>query len=192
MGLREYVAKDIPTPGKHNGPYWPAEKEAGGHFAAQGPRQPPRTPIWQRVSAGDPEPCLAITSGGSAPPGTRGGKRHHSYLINEQHVIAGLALVAWPAELSATAASRHSSAVGVGCGYQNLGPDPAALGASMREFNPDPELDGRSIAATPQNRVRAADSSGARNSWASFSRAATGREPKAGEADIERRDMRGR
>jgi hypothetical protein len=91
-GLREYATKIISTPGKHDGLYWPREDQAD------------ISPLDGFVDDADlagryghePEPYdgyyfRILTAQGPAAPGGA-----HPYL-NNGHMIAGHAMVAWPA-----------------------------------------------------------------------------------------------
>ena len=71
------------------------------------------------------------SSQGAAAPGGA-----HSYLING-HMIAGHAMVAWPATYGDSGVETFICGVN-GIVYQkNLGAKTAALGAAMTEYNPD-------------------------------------------------------
>ena len=66
-------------------------------------------------------------------------------------MIAGHAMVAWPANYGDSGVETFICGQN-GVVYQkNLGPNTAALGASMREYNPDASWT-RRIAATPRSR----------------------------------------
>ena len=72
-----------------------------------------------------------LTAQGPAAPGGA-----FSYLING-HMIAGYAMVAWPATYGDSGVETFICGEN-GLVYQkDLGPNTAALGASMAEFNPD-------------------------------------------------------
>ena len=131
-GLREYARRFISTPGTHDGLYWPRENQADisplDGFAEDA--------NLTKRSGEKPEPYRGyyyriLTAQGPAAPGGA-----FSYLING-HMIAGYAMVAWPAKYG------DSGVQTVICGengivYQkDLGPNTAALGASMAQYNPD-------------------------------------------------------
>ena len=91
-GLREYARRIVSTPGTHDGLYWPPENQADisplDGFAEDADLR--------RRSGEKPEPYdgyyfRILTAQGPAAPGGA-----FSYLING-HMIAGHALVAWPA-----------------------------------------------------------------------------------------------
>jgi hypothetical protein len=131
-GLREYARKIISTPGTHDGLYWPPENQAD------------ISPLEDLVQDADlakranakPEPYNGynfriLTAQGPAAPGGA-----HSYLING-HMIAGHAMVAWPASYGDSGVQTFICGEN-GVVYQkNLGPNTVALGAAMREYNPD-------------------------------------------------------
>jgi hypothetical protein len=132
-GLREYATRFISTPGKHDGLYWPAESQADispldglvedANLAQRSSEKPePYNGYYFRI----------LTAQGHAAPGGA-----YSYLING-HMIAGHAMVAWPAVYGDSGVEAFLCGQN-GVVYQkNLGPSTAALGASMREYNPDP------------------------------------------------------
>jgi hypothetical protein len=131
-GLREYAMKIISTPGKHDGLYWPRQNQAD------------ISPLDGFIDDADlagryghePEPYdgsyfRILTAQGPAAPGGA-----HSYLING-HMIAGHAMVAWPASYGDSGVETFICGEN-GVVYQkNLGPNTAALGASMAQYNPD-------------------------------------------------------
>jgi Protein of unknown function (DUF2950) len=131
-GLREYARKIISTPGAHDGLYWPPEGQADispldgfvedANLAGR--------------SGGKPEPYNGynfriLTAQGPAAPGGA-----FSYLING-HMIAGYAMVAWPETYGDSGVETFICGQN-GIVYQkDLGPNTAALGASMTQYNPD-------------------------------------------------------
>jgi hypothetical protein len=131
-GLREYARRFISTAGTHDGLYWPPENQADisplNGFAED-------ANLAQR-SGEKPEPYdgyyfRILTAQGPAAPGGA-----LSYLING-HMLAGYAMVAWPAAYGDSGVETFICGEN-GVVYQkDLGPNTAALGASMAEFNPD-------------------------------------------------------
>jgi hypothetical protein len=131
-GLREYARRIISTPGTHDGLYWPPENQADisplDGFAEDADLR--------GRSAEKPEPYdgynfRILTAQGPAAPGGA-----FSYLING-HMIAGHAMVAWPAKYGDSGVETFICGEN-GVVYQkDLGPNTAALGASMAEYNPD-------------------------------------------------------
>jgi hypothetical protein len=131
-GLREYARRIVSTPGTHDGLYWPPENQADisplDGFAEDA--------NLARRSGEKPEPYdgyyfRVLTAQGPAAPGGA-----FSYLING-HMIAGHAMVAWPAAYGDSGVETFICGEN-GVVYQkDLGPNTAALGASMAQFNPD-------------------------------------------------------
>jgi hypothetical protein len=131
-GLREYARRFISTPGTHDGLYWPPESQAdispldgfaedAGLAKRSGEKPEPYNGYYYRI----------LTAQGPAAPGGA-----FSYLING-HMIAGYAMVAWPAQYGDSGVKTFICGEN-GIVYQkDLGPNTAALGASMAQFNPD-------------------------------------------------------
>ena len=131
-GLREYARRFISTPGTHDGLYWPPENQADisplngfaedANLASRSGEKPePYDGYYYRI----------LTAQGPAAPGGA-----FSYLING-HMLAGYAMVAWPAAYGDSGVETFICGEN-GVVYQkDLGPNTAALGASMAEFNPD-------------------------------------------------------
>jgi hypothetical protein len=131
-GLREYARRFISSPGMHDGLYWPPEDQADisplDGFAEDanlrgrsGEKPEPYDGYYFRI----------LTAQGPAAPGGA-----FSYLING-HMIAGYAMVAWPAKYGDTGVETFICGEN-GVVYQkDLGPNTAALGASMAQYNPD-------------------------------------------------------
>jgi hypothetical protein len=130
--LREYARKIISTPGTHDGLYWPPENQADispldgfvqdANLASRTAEKPePYDGYYFRI----------LTAQGPAAPGGA-----FSYLING-HMIAGHAMVAWPEKYGDTGVETFICGEN-GVVYQkDLGPNTAALGASMAQYNPD-------------------------------------------------------
>ena len=95
-----------------------------------------KTPIWRGRSGEKPEPYdgyyfRVLTAQERAAPGGA-----FSYLING-HMIAGHAMIAWPAAYGDSGVETFICGEN-GVVYQkDLGPNTAALGASMAQYNPD-------------------------------------------------------
>jgi Protein of unknown function (DUF2950) len=131
-GLREYARRFISTPGTHDGLYWPPENQADispldgfvedANLAGRtGEKPEPYNGYYFRI----------LTAQGPAAPGGA-----FSYLING-HMIAGHAMVAWPAKYGDSGVETFICGEN-GVVYQkDLGPNTAALGASMAQYNPD-------------------------------------------------------
>jgi hypothetical protein len=131
-GLREYARRIVSTPGTHDGLYWPPENQADisplDGFAEDA--------SLAGRSGEKPEPYdgyyfrILTAQGPSAPGGA------FSYLING-HMIAGHALVAWPAAYGDSGVETFICGENGVVFQKDLGPNTAALGASMAQYNPD-------------------------------------------------------
>jgi hypothetical protein len=131
-GLREYARRIMSTPGTHDGLYWPPETQADlspldgfaedANLAGRSGQKPePFNGYYFRI----------LTAQGPAAPGGA-----FSYLING-HMIAGHAMVAWPEKYGDSGVETFICGKN-GVVYQkDLGPNTAALGASMAQYNPD-------------------------------------------------------
>jgi len=134
-GLSEYAQKFASTSGKRDGLYWPVKPgepdsplgELVAHARGEG---------YRRDKSGAPTPYhgylfrILTRQGPDAPDGA------YDYVVRG-HMIAGFALVAYPAQYGASGVMtflvNHDGVV-----YEkDLGPTTAALGAAMRSFNPD-------------------------------------------------------
>ena len=131
-GLREYARRIISTPGTHDGLYWPPENQADispldgfaedANLAGRSGEKPePYDGYYFRV----------LTAQGPAAPGGA-----FSYLING-HMIAGHAMVAWPAAYSDSGIETFICGENGVVFQKDLGPNTAVLGASMAQYNPD-------------------------------------------------------
>ena len=129
--VQEYAQRFISRPGRRDGLYWPPENQAD------------RSPLDGRFSEavlsrkGDkPEPyngyMFRILKGqGAAAPGGA-----YDYEINGR-LLAGFALVAYPADWGHTGIMTFICNQQDKVYQQNLGPETAKLGASLRRYNPD-------------------------------------------------------
>jgi hypothetical protein len=130
-GVRQFAQRLVSTAGKQDGLYWdPAV--ANGEESPFGPRIAEFLKAGHKV--GDPYYGYffrILTRQGNHVPGGR-----YNYVING-NMIAGFALVAFPAEYGNTGimtfvVSHHGQV------YQkDLGPRTAEIAKAMREFNPD-------------------------------------------------------
>jgi Protein of unknown function (DUF2950) len=130
--LREYARRFVSTPGTHDGLYWPPENQADispldgfvqdANLASRtGEKPEPYDGYYFRI----------LTAQGPAAPGGA-----FSYLING-HMIAGHAMIAWPEKYGDSGVETFICGEN-GVVYQkDLGPNTAALGASMAQYNPD-------------------------------------------------------
>lgn len=132
-GYLQFAQKINSTPGKYDGLYWSnangEDVSPLGPFAAEAAGA--ETPL-----SGNAVPLVGYffkiltAQGGAAAGGAR------SYLVNGR-MLAGFALVAWPAEYGVTGVSTFLVNQ-QGIVYQkDLGPDTERLARAMTEFNPD-------------------------------------------------------
>jgi len=130
----EYAQKFIGAPGKQDGLYWPADLD--GEVSPLGPMVAEAQAQGYRRSHEAPQPFhgyyfnILTRQGKSAPLGK------YNYIINGK-MIAGFALVAWPAEYNEsgimTFIVNHQGRV-----YQkDLGPNASKIASAMKEYNPD-------------------------------------------------------
>lgn len=132
-GYLQFAQKINSTPGKYDGLYWSnangEDVSPLGPFAAEAAKAELDLP-------GDTVPFFGyyfkiLTSQGDAAVGGA-----HSYLVNGR-MLAGFALVAWPAEYGITGVSTFLVNQ-QGIVYQkDLGPDTEKTARAMNEFNPD-------------------------------------------------------
>jgi len=132
-GIIQYAQKVISDPGKRNGLYWEA---------VEGEVPSPAGPFMARAAAegykrGDkPVPFhgyyFRILKGqGSKAPGGA-----YSYVING-HMVAGFALVAWPAEYGASGVMTFVVNQNGIVYEKDLGPKTAKTAEAMTRYNPD-------------------------------------------------------
>jgi hypothetical protein len=124
-GIREFARKFQSSPGKHDGLYWPADTASGGESSPAGPE------IKGPETSYDGYHFKILTSQGKDAPAGK-----FDYVING-HLIAGFALVAWPADYGKTGVMtfivNHYGTVY----QQDLGPDTAKSAAAISEYNPN-------------------------------------------------------
>jgi len=132
--VRTYAQRFVSTPGKRDGLYWEHNVAAG---------EPP-SPLEALLpdSFGDVKDCKPgaphmgyyykiLTRQGANPPGGK-----YDYIING-NMIAGFALVAWPADYRASGVMTFVISHQGKLFQKDLGPNTAKLAAAMREYNPD-------------------------------------------------------
>jgi DUF2950 family protein len=158
-GLAEYAQKFISTPGKHDGLYWDtgpgqepsplgplvAQARAEGYPAGRSTQPAAIKPAKASASgsAGSAEVArshspyhgylfkILTRQGPSAPGGAFG------YLLNG-HMIAGFALVAYPAEWGNSGVMTFIVNTQGRVYQKNLGPKTVEIAAAIKEYNPDP------------------------------------------------------
>ncbi|HTQ85261.1 MAG TPA: DUF2950 domain-containing protein [Candidatus Solibacter sp.] len=158
-GLAEYAQKFISTPGTHDGLYWEtasdedpsplgplvaaarAEGYSAGRSGQAAAVKPASTGSGSAAEEQDPAHPRSPYHGyyfkilKAQGPSAPGGK--FSYLLNG-HMIAGFALVAFPAEWGNSGVMTFIVNTQGRVYEKNLGPKTAELAPAMREYNPDP------------------------------------------------------
>jgi hypothetical protein len=132
--VREYAQRFVSTPGQRDGLYWERNAAAG--------EQPSPLEALLPDSFGDVKDCKPgaphmgyyykiLTRQGANPPGGK-----YDYIING-NMIAGFALVAWPADYRASGVMTFVISHQGKLFQKDLGPDTAKLAEAMSEYNPD-------------------------------------------------------
>jgi hypothetical protein len=132
--VREYAQQFVSTPGKHDGLYWerdvaaqerpsPLEALLPDSFGEVKDSKPgaPRRGYYFKI----------LTRQGPNPPGGK-----YDYIING-NMIAGFAMVAWPADYRASGVMTFVISHQGKLFQKDLGPDTARLAEAMTEYNPD-------------------------------------------------------
>jgi len=158
-GLAQYAQKFISTPGRHDGLYWDtapgqelsplgplvAQARAEGYAAGRSSESASVKPA--KASTGDSAGSeqasrshspyhgylfrILTRQGASATGGAFG------YLLNA-HMIAGFALVAYPAEWGNSGVMTFIVNTQGRVYQKNLGPKTAEIAAALKDYNPDP------------------------------------------------------
>jgi hypothetical protein len=138
--ILKYAQRLVSSPDKHDGLYWPLE--AGGDESplgplvayAQGEGYNPEVRAEEEAERGPYHGYYfkILTRQGKH---ARGGA--YNYIING-NMIAGFALVAWPAEYGETGIMTFIVNQQGRVYQKNLGPDTAKLARKMTEYDPDP------------------------------------------------------
>ncbi|MDM8008386.1 MAG: DUF2950 domain-containing protein [Phycisphaerae bacterium] len=132
--VREYAQRIVSTAGKRDGLYW--ERDAAAH------ERPSPLEALLPDSFGDVKdskpgaPRMGyyfkiLTRQGANPPGGK-----YDYIING-NMIAGFAMVAWPADYRASGVMTFVISHQGKLSQKDLGPDTAKLVEAMTEYNPD-------------------------------------------------------
>jgi len=134
----EYAQKITSTPGTKDGLYWPPDLD--GEISPLGPRvaQAQAQGYWRspREAGAEPEPFhgyffkILTHQGKSAPLGK------YDYIINGK-MIAGFALVAWPAEYGNTGIMTFIVNQQGRVYQKDLGPKTAKKAVAMKSYDPD-------------------------------------------------------
>jgi hypothetical protein len=132
-GVLQYAQKLASTPGKQDGLYWPADADKGEEVSPLGPLIAESAPYLKGNKKGVPYHGyrfhILTRQGKSAPGGAYG------YIINGR-MIAGFAMVAYPAEYGASGVMtfivNHNGKI-----YEkDQGKNTAEIGAKMTSFEP--------------------------------------------------------
>lgn len=135
-GTGVYTARMVSTPGSHDGLYWPA---------ASGETESPLAPLINsaldagypgELIGGKPDPYegyyfRVLTAQG---PNGDGGARNY---IQDGHMTAGFAFVAWPATPGSSGIMTFIAGPDGDVYQKDLGPDTARIAAAMTTFEPD-------------------------------------------------------
>jgi hypothetical protein len=137
-GVLEYSQRLRSSPDRHDGLYWPVEP--GGELSPLGPLvAQARVEGYRqshRIMADGHAPYQGyyfkvLTRQGKHAPGGK-----YDYVING-HMLAGFALVAWPAEWGNSGVMTFMVNQAGRVYQKNLGPHTADLAEKMRAFDPD-------------------------------------------------------
>ena len=132
--VREYAQQFVSTAGKRDGLYW--ERDVATH------ERPSPLEALLPDSFGEVKDCKPgvphmgyyykiLTRQGANPPGGK-----YDYIING-NMIAGFAMVAWPADYRASGVVTFVISHQGKLFQKDLGPDTAKLVEAMTEYNPD-------------------------------------------------------
>jgi hypothetical protein len=138
-GVLQYAQRLASSPGKHDGLYWPKEDNAGGS-----------SPFGPLVAGAASQGYPAISGSQLHPTAYHGYYFHilraqgphapggaYSYIIND-HMIAGFALVAYPAEYGKSGIMTFIVSHQGNVYQRDLGPNSGQIAARMKEYDPDP------------------------------------------------------
>jgi hypothetical protein len=132
-GVLEYAQRIASTQGKHDGLYWAADASKGEEESPFGPLIADASAYLAGHKKGDPYRGyhfhILKGQGKSAPGGA------YSYVING-HMIAGFAMVAFPASYGETGVMTFIVSQGGKVYEKDLGKDSTNLGAKMTTFDP--------------------------------------------------------
>lgn len=125
--VRQYAARFISSPGKHDGLHWPADSKGGGK----------PSPAGDGITGADKPHngyhFKILTAQGEAAPGGK-----YDYRING-HLIGGFALIAWPAEYGKTGVMSFIVNQYGDVHERDLGEDTARIASETTEYNPTTE-----------------------------------------------------
>jgi len=134
-GVRQYAQKLASTPGKRDGLYWTADAAKGEEMSPFGPLIAESAAYLKGHAVGDPYRGYRFRILTRQGPNAAGGA--YNYIINGR-MIAGFAMVAYPAEWDQTGVMtfivNHNGKVF----QRDLGKDSTAIGGKMTAFDPGP------------------------------------------------------
>jgi hypothetical protein len=131
-GVREYAQRLISTQGRQDGLWWPAQDgEAESPLAGV---LEPLVGDEQELEAGAPFAGYRWRTLLAQGPGARG--RGFSYVMDDD-MVAGYALVAWPAEYRKTGVQTFLVSRNGVVFQKDLGPETAARAKAIKDFAPD-------------------------------------------------------
>lgn len=132
--VREFAQRIVSTEGQHDGLYWDRDPQSSEHPSPLEALLPDDFDGMRHSKSRVPYMGYyykVLTRQGANPPGGK-----YDYIING-NMIAGFALVAWPADYRASGVMtflvNHQGALV----EKDLGPDTAKLAEGLTEFNPD-------------------------------------------------------
>jgi hypothetical protein len=132
--VREYAQRITSTPGKRDGLYWPVEADSAEPMSPLGQLLADAEAAAPGRKPGSPYQGYyfrMITRQGADAPGGA-----YDYVIND-NMIAGFALVAWPAEYRTSGITTFIISHQGKLLEKDLGPDTAKLVEAMTTYNPD-------------------------------------------------------
>ena len=134
-GVLQYAQKLASAPGKFDGLYWAADTSRGETASPLGPLIAESSPYFAGRKSGDPYRGYRfriLTGQGKNAPGGA-----YSYIINGR-MIAGAAMVAYPAEYDASGVMTFIVNSAGKLYEKNLGKNTAAIASKMTTFDPGP------------------------------------------------------
>ncbi|HSC62338.1 MAG TPA: DUF2950 domain-containing protein [Caldimonas sp.] len=134
-GVLQYAQKLASAPGKFDGLYWAADTSRGETASPLGPLIAESSPYLAGRKTGDPYRGYhfrILTGQGKNAPGGA-----YSYIINGR-MVAGAAMVAYPAEYDATGVMTFIVNSAGKLYEKNLGKNTAAIASKMTTFDPGP------------------------------------------------------
>lgn len=137
--VREYAQQIGSTPGQRDGLYWERDPNVPERPSPLEALLPDSWGDMKDIKPGTPHMGYyfkILTRQGAEPPGGK-----YDYVING-NMIAGFALVAWPADYRASGVMTFMISHQGKLFEKDLGPDTAKLVEAMTEYNPDKTWEG--------------------------------------------------